>query len=149
MKIVVDRIKSDNDASLSLVCIDGKFECFGLEDEYRENKVAGETRIPAGVYQVNLRKIGGFHQRYMKKFSQLHAGMLHVEDVPGFEYILIHIGNTDADTAGCLLLGKNANTTGELSVGNSTGAYRDFYQKVVNAANDGNLLIEYRDLDRG
>jgi len=42
--------------------VDGQFVCFGLEDEYREDKVAGETRIPSGTYQVALRKEGGFHK---------------------------------------------------------------------------------------
>ena len=52
MLITVDRFKSDDDATLSKVDIDGQFVCFGLEDEYREDKVANETRIPAGRYRI-------------------------------------------------------------------------------------------------
>ncbi len=149
MKITVSRDVSDRDASLSNVSIDGKWQCFGLEDEHRDNKVPGETRIPAGKYRITVRKVGGFHNRYSRKFPNHHQGMLWVRDVPGFEYILIHIGNTDDNTAGCLLVGKNANTSGELSVGNSTGAYKALYAKVIKAALDGNLIIEYIDNDRG
>ena len=149
MKITVVRIKSDDDATLSLVSVDGYFQCFGLEDEYREEKIAGETRIPAGLYTVGVRDVGGFHNRYMKKFSQFHRGMLEVQNVPNFKYILIHIGNTERDTAGCLLVGCNGNTSGDLSVGNSTGAYKSLYKKTIIAAIEGKLTIEYIDQDRG
>lgn len=148
MKITINRFSSNDDATLSAVNVDGKFECFGLEDEYREVKVANETRIPAGVYDVNLRTTGGFHQRYLEKFPDFHKGMLQVMDVPDFEYILIHIGNTDDDTAGCLILGQGANSAGELSVASSTYAYKSFYKKVINSAINGSLTIEYIDGDR-
>ena len=147
MLITVNRVKSDRDATLSIVSIDGAFQCFGLEDEYRENKVPGETRIPAGRYNISVRKVGGFHGRYSKKFPNHHRGMLWVRDVPNFEYILIHIGNTEENTAGCLLVGKNGNTSGELTVGNSTGAYKELYAKVIDSAIAGNLTIEYIDGD--
>ena len=51
MMITVDRFKSDADATISKVNVDGQFVCFGLEDEYRAENVANETRIPAGQYQ--------------------------------------------------------------------------------------------------
>jgi len=148
MKILVKRFKSDDDATLSEVSVDGRFQCFGLEDEYRENKVPGETRIPAGEYQVGVRVVGGFDARYSKKFPTFHAGMLQVLDVPGFDYILIHIGNTDEDTAGCLLVGAGCNTSGDLSISSSRLAYQDLYRKAIGDALDGNLSIEYVDEDR-
>ena len=73
--------------------------------------------------------------------------MLQVMDVPGFEFILIHVGNTDEDTAGCLLVGCNANTSKNLSVGSSVKAYKRFYSKVIEAAKANNLQIEYWDND--
>jgi hypothetical protein len=149
MKITVKRIKSDDDATLSLVFVDNDFVCFGLEDEYREDKVAGETRIPAGKYPVELRTVGGFHQRYSRRFPEFHQGMLWIIGVPNFEYILIHIGNTEQDTAGCLLVGEGATTSGELKVTQSTSAYKKLYALVVEPAKAGNLTIEYQDLDRG
>lgn len=147
MKITVSRFLSDTDATLSSISVDGDFVCFGLEDEYREDKVMHETRIPAGEYPVTLRTVGGFHGRYSKKFSGLHKGMLWVRDVPGFEYILIHVGNTDDNTSGCLLVGEGASTSGELRVSNSVLAYEKLYSKVVDAAASGSLVIEYVDND--
>lgn len=147
MLITVERIKSNDDATLSIVSINGKFECFGLEDEYRDDKVAGETRIPAGIYDVKLRTVGGFHTRYSSKFPW-HEGMLHVQNVPDFEYILIHIGNTEKDTAGCLLVGTGAYSGTDLTIQSSTDAYRKLYEKVLSAAKSGDLKIEYIDSDR-
>jgi len=147
MRILVDRFLSDDDATLSGVAIDGSFECFGLEDEYRAEKLPGETRIPAGVYRIGLRIVGGFNRRYGLKFPGFHEGMLQVLGVPDFDYILIHIGNTDEDTAGCLLVGQGCNTGEELRVASSTAAYRQLYAKVIDAARADDLTIEYRDND--
>lgn len=149
MKITVDRFLSDSDSTVSRVSIDGSHECFGLEDEYREEKVPAETRIPAGTYTVGVRTVGGFHPRYSRRFPDIHKGMLHILDVPDFEYILIHCGNTDENTAGCLLVGASVITTpGDMSIGSSAVAYKKFYPKVIDAAIEGNLEIEFIDSDR-
>lgn len=150
MLITVERFTSNDDATLSLVKVDGEFVCFGLEDEYREQKVAGETRIPAGEYHVTLRKEGGFHGRYSRKFPDFHKGMLWIRDVPNFEWILIHVGNTDEHTAGCLLVGTGAMAApGDYTVQASVAAYKRFYSRVVEAAERDDLRIAYVDLDRG
>ena len=149
MIIEVDRFISDADTTISRVSVDGAFVCFGLEDEYREEKLVGETRIPAGRYHIGLRTEGGFHQRYQVRFPEFHQGMLHILNVPGFEWILIHCGNTDEDTKGCLLVGSQANTTpGNMCIVSSTEAYRRFYPLVMPAARDGNLSISFVDNDR-
>lgn len=149
MDITVDRFKSNDDATVSNISVDGTFVCFGLEDEYREEKVARETRIPSGTYAIGLRKEGGFHNRYTNRFPDMHRGMLHILDVPGFEYILIHIGNTDEDTAGCLLVGSNASVDdGELRVTSSRLAYQKLYPMLVTAADQNELTITFIDNDR-
>jgi hypothetical protein len=146
VEIKVTRFISNKDSTLSLVSIDGSFECFGLEDEYRETKKAAETRIPMGLYNVRLKPFGGFHRKYKERFD-FHEGMLHVQNVPGFTDILIHIGNTDRDTAGCLLVGQGATTNGSIMISSSKMAYIAFYQKVFLAAAEGTLKIKYIDED--
>ena len=148
MNIKVYRFSSDTQSTLSAIHIDGKFHCYGLEDEFRTVKVWGETRIPKGKYNIGVRTVGGHNERYSNKFPSFHKGMLHVLDVPNFEYILIHIGNTDDDTAGCLLLGQecNNNRIDKGALVGSTLAYREFYRLVIDSAIDGNLTIEYIDL---
>lgn len=148
MKITVNRIHSDREATLSTVSVDGVFVCFGLEDEFRHRKVKGETRIPAGTYTVGVRTEGGFHNRYSSRFADIHKGMLHVLNVPNFEYILIHVGNYETNTEGCLIVGKNATTVGTPTVPASVPAYRELYNKVIDEAIAGNLIIEYIDTDR-
>ena len=150
MKIELERFASDEDTTLSAFYVDGAFVCFGLEDEYRETKKAEETRIPAGTYDVRLRTVGGFHARYSRKFPDIHRGMLELQNVPGFEYILIHVGNTQADTAGCLLVGFGAMARrGDMSVQSSVDAYKLLYPQVVDAAAAGDLTITIIDRDRG
>ena len=109
MKLRVVRYNSSDDFTLGMLLdeTNGKhFLCYTLEDEHRDEKVMHETRIPAGTYKITLRTVGGFHSRYAKKYGDMHKGMLWVRDVPGFEYILIHTGNTDEHTSGCLLVGS-------------------------------------------
>ena len=102
MKLEVLRVSSQKDSTNGLLfdITEGRnFLCYTLEDEKREDKVMHETRIPAGTYKITLRKVGGYHGRYAKKYGSFHKGMLHgYRDVPGFEYILIHTGNTDEHT---------------------------------------------------
>lgn len=149
MKITVVRYISDQDTTLSKIYIDGAFECFGLEDEYRIKKVKGDTRIPPGTYNVVARTHGGFHTRYSKTYGDFHRGMLHVKDVPGFEYILIHTGNSDEHTMGCLLVGSTrSEKIGDMKIGASVSAYKKMYPKVIEAAHAGELTIEYIDKDR-
>ncbi len=149
MLITVNRMTSDDDTTVSTVSVDGRFVCFGLEDEFRADKVVNETRVPAGRYQVGVRQTGGFHTRYQTKFADIHRGMLHVQDVPGFEHILIHVGNTDTDTAGCLLVGTGALARpGDMSIQSSVEAYRRLYPQVIAAAESNNLEIEFIDSDR-
>ena len=149
MEIVVDRFVADDDTTVSRVNVDGQFVCFGLEDEFREEKVAKETRIPSGTYDVRLRTEGVHHSKYSNRFEDIHKGMLHIQNVPNFTFILIHCGNTDEDTDGCLLVGSQALTEpGEMRVTQSTGAYRRFYPMVVDAAAAGDLKIRFEDNDR-
>ena len=106
MKLQVIRTQFGKDATSGLLFINGIFECYTLEDQYQAVKVMHETCIPEGTYDIKLRTTGGFHARYAAKYGIMHHGMLHIQDVPCFEYILIHTGNTDENTSGCLILGN-------------------------------------------
>jgi hypothetical protein len=77
------------------------------------------------------------------------VGMLEVCDVPNFKYILLHCGNTDEDTAGCLLLGdtqENNDIKTNGFIGKSTQAYKRVYPKIAKALEEGEeVIITYRD----
>ena len=100
---------------------------------------------------MGLRKVGGYHGRYTKRFPHIHVGMLHVLDVPGFEYILIHCGNTDEHTAGCLLVGdsqENNQIVKNGFIGKSTQAYKRVYPLIASALENGEeVSIKYTDFD--
>lgn len=143
MNLSVDRFGDLPSATLGAFSLDGEFSCFTLEDEHRDVKVPGETRIPAGTYKVELQRAGKLHEKYLGKFPGEHQGMLTLQSVPGFTGVMIHIGNTEAHTEGCILLGDVAMASGELA--SSTQAYRRIYTKVVQAMARGEAVtIEVR-----
>ena len=95
MHLRVIREPSTAAATMGILLIDGVFTCWTLEDVVREVKIPGETAIPAGRYAVQL----SLSQRFQKVLPEVLA-------VPGYIGIRIHAGNTQADTAGCLLVGR-------------------------------------------
>lgn len=146
--INVVRHTSNSNETLSSIYFNGELVCHGLEDQQQNFKVMGETRIPAGKYKIGIRDVGGFHTQYSKRFK-FHKGMLQILDVPEFEYILIHVGNDDDDTAGCLLVGAGSVVAndGTITISNSVVAYTRLYNKVIESAIAGTLSIEYIDAD--
>jgi len=155
MKLEVLRFSSQVDSTSGILFeitdIGKRFLCYTLEDEARVLKVKGETRVPAGTYNIGLRTEGGFHSKYSKKYFGIHVGMLHVLDVPNFEYILIHTGNTDEHTAGCLLVGdaqENNNIISDGFVGKSVNAYKRIYPSIAKAIQQNEeVTITYTDYD--
>ena len=156
MKLDVVRTQFGADATNSLLFIDGEFECYGLEDEIRDVKVYAESAIPLGEYEIKFRTVGGFHtrtkSRYDSKYGEgWHLGMLELQDVPNFEFILVHSGNTDESTMGCYLVG---NTQQDLDVskdgfiGSSRVAYEKMYPKVRDALVAGDkVTIKYSNIN--
>ena len=148
MEVSVIRFSSGQESTLGLLLINGKFECYTLEDEARDIKVAGETRIPANRYRIKLRTEGGQHEKYQRRFPTMHKGMLHITDVPNFKWILIHIGNDDDATEGCLLVGDEANNNNirDGFIQGSENAYRRIYPVISHAIQMGEeVWIQYYD----
>jgi len=108
--------------------VDGQFECFTLEDAVRPVKIKGVTAIPAGIYEVVI----NFSQRFQRPLPLLL-------NVPNFDGVRIHAGNTDADTEGCLLVGK---TKGADFIGNSRAAFGVLFAKIEKAATREKVFIE-------
>lgn len=132
MKLQLIRYRSGADDTLGLLYIDEKFACFTLEDEKRNIKVHGETRIPAGTYELGI-MFSGKRQR----------NMIEIMNVPGFKYIQIHTGNTDDDTDGCLLIGdgmfRKPNGDGYLQY--SRAAYERITPAIFKELQAGNKTV--------
>ena len=147
MKLQVVRTQFGKDATNGLLFVNGVFECYTLEDQYQAVKVMHETCIPEGTYDIKFRTVGGFHEKYKKKYGNSHYGMLHLQDVPNFTYILIHAGNTDEHTSGCLIVGEtqqDLDISDDGFVGHSGKAYVKLYNKVAKELLLGkSVTIEY------
>ena len=98
MELLLQRIAKKSDYTIGRLFVDGRYFSDTLEDRVREPgvKVPGETAIPAGRYRVIV--------NVSPKFGRELPRLL---DVPGFEGILIHKGNSARDSAGCVLPGEN------------------------------------------
>ena len=132
MELILKRFSGADESTLGLVFVEEKFFCYALEDQHNEPKIPGETRIPAGRYQIKLRNEGGMITRYKKRFSW-HQGMLWLQDVPGFRFIYLHVGNKDDDSDGCILVGDGQvqNVTERGQVTSSVAAYRRLYEAIT------------------
>ena len=151
MKLDVIRTQFGKDATNGMLFLDGIFECFTLEDEVRlDKKVMSETAIPLGEYEIKLRTEGGFHSKYTARYGDVLKGMLWLQDVPNFKWILIHVGNTDESTAGCLLLGETQQDLDKGKdgfIGGSGDAYKKMYPKVAEAILSGEkVTIQYSNI---
>ena len=118
MKLTVKRIAKRATYTIGKLYIDGTYFCDtcedtdrGLEqamplDMIRRTKVPGETAIPVGTYELSMRHIS---PKYSKKKAFAFTGgvMPRLLNVPGYEGVLIHSGNTAADSEGCILVGEN------------------------------------------
>tara|TARA_R100000734_G_C3314790_1_gene106485 strand:+ start:1591 stop:2187 length:597 start_codon:yes stop_codon:yes gene_type:complete len=142
MKLDVVRTQFGDDATCGILFIDKIFECYVLEDEVRDLKEYAETAIPLGEYEIKFRNVGGFATKYNSRYGvDFHNnGMLELQDVPNFKYILIHTGNTDEHTAGCLLVGETQQDLDKGKngfIGGSGDAYKKLYPKVRDALLSG------------
>ena len=153
MELIVLRFSSQVDSTNGILFektdVGLNFLCYTLEDERRALKVKGETRVPSGTYKIEFRKEGGFHSRYTRKYPTIHKGMLQIMDVPNFEYILIHTGNTDEHTSGCLIIGDSQENNIIIKdgfIGKSANAYKRIYPLIAKQLELGNeVTITYKD----
>lgn len=146
MILELNRIKSGNDATIGYMTNEGQFECFTLEDERRSVKVKGETRIPSGYYRIRFREVlSPMTERYRAKYPWF-KWHLELQNVPNFDYVYIHIGNTDDDTDGCILVAEGANSR-SMTVQSSTPAFEKLYKQVQAALERGeSVWIRINDL---
>lgn len=133
MDITINRFNCTDEYTVGTLHIDGKFYGFSMEDPIREEKIAGETAIPAGTYCLDLRLEGGMLARYQAKFGESHEGMLWLQDVPGFEYIYIHLGNSPKDSSGCILIANTYDARNQGVIGVSTELYKRVWELVSDA----------------
>ena len=149
MKILVDRKWKKDTYTIGNLYINGKLFCNTLEDRDRglkdtdalskikSKKVYGETAIPTGTYRVTLNVVSPKYAA-VQWYSDLCGGkMPRLLNVPGFDGILIHPGNTALDTNGCILVGKN---TVKGKVMQSKETFASLYKQMKAAASKGEVI---------
>jgi len=120
MEILVERQKAFDHCTIGNMYINADRFCYTLEDRVRDEKIYGETAIPEGRYKLVY--------DYSDHFGKT---MPHVLNVPGYEGIRIHSGNTDKDTLGCILIGFELSDSGdEIQHGTTRTAAQAFDEKV-------------------
>lgn len=132
MNIILNRIAKKAKYTIGKLYINDKYFCDTLEDTDRDltqsmteqqigsKKVYGETAIPTGTYRIII--------SYSNKFKKQMPLLL---NVPGFAGIRIHSGNTEKDSLGCILVGKNK------AVGKVLES-RDTYSKLFSILQEAN-----------
>lgn len=136
MRIVVERKWRKEEYTIGVLSVNGKRLCNTLEDAVRPEKIAGKTAIPKGTYRVlmNVRS-PKFQDR---AWAKPYGGLLpRLRNVSGFQGVLIHVGNTAADTDGCILVGDNTEK-GKLT--NSTNRFYELMGLLLSAALAGESI---------
>lgn len=128
MNLRLYRFHSSPDDTLGLLYLDDKFSAFTVEDEHRDKKIYGETRIPAGTYEIKLTN--------SPKFGRMMPEIVGVSDFTG---IRIHSGNDEGDTEGCIVLGNAArfNHGGKSRVEDSKSAVERIEPLIISALRGG------------
>lgn len=104
------------------------FECFSLEEDKEGLESGKDLRIPEGNYNLKRHSPSRFENTLREITGKNDDEMINVynNEVPASRAILIHWGNTDKDTQGCILLGLTKDNNNE-SVGQSRQACKEFY----------------------
>ena len=132
MNLILKRKYFKETYTIGDLLIDGVFFSNTLEDKFRslpeEQKIYGQTAIPFGTYRVIM--------SFSPKMGRVMPELL---NVPYFEAIRIHSGNTSVDTEGCILVGKNDNIG---VVSNSRAASDKLNLLIADALTKGNVYID-------
>lgn len=148
MKLTLKRIAKKDTYTVGKLYIDGVYFCDTIEDkdrglyqkqdiqELKKIKVPSKTAIPTGIYKISLNIVSPKYST-KKIYQEICKGKVpRLLNVPGYEGVLIHIGNTAEDSAGCILVGQNK-VVGKVI--NSTETFRKLYNKIKG---QNNLAIE-------
>lgn len=119
MKLLLKRLHRTESSTIGELYVDGVFECYTLEDIEREVKIKSETAISKGTYKIIV--------TMSNRFKRLLPLLM---NVPDFQGVRIHAGNTNHDTEGCILVGQ---TRSNDFIGKSRKAFDNLFKKMQKA----------------
>lgn len=150
MKLMLNRFFKGKEYTIGRLYINDEYFCDTLEDTDRgllqtddidninTKKIYGKTAIPRGTYKITLNIQSPKYKSY-KQYKFCKGYLPRLLNVPGFEGILIHIGNYAKDSFGCILVGKN-DCKGMVS--NSTATFKKLYEKLLAVKDNEDIEIE-------
>lgn len=151
MRVVLERVFNCATYCIGHLYVDGKYVCDTIEDtdrglsqtmtdaEIKKRKVYAQTAIPVGLYPVTLKITS---QKFSKKpyYMKYCGGRVpRLLNVPGFDGILMHIGNTEKSSAGCLIVGYN---TIKGRVTKSQQAFEKLYEVLASAKDEIKIEVK-------
>ncbi len=149
MKLRLERRWPKVTYTIGVLFIDGIRYCETLEDydrglkqtdplrDIQRRKIAGETAIPKGTYEVAMNVTSPKYAGVAWYYNFCRGKMPRLKDVPGFDGILIHPGTSALDTKGCILVGKNTKV-GKLT--ESKVCFQEIYKLMKAAADKGEKI---------
>lgn len=150
MNIIVKRVAKKASYTIGKMYINGVYFCDTCEDtdrwltqymslaEIKRKKIYSRTAIPTGTYNVTMNVVSPrFSKRDFYKKNCDGGRVPRLLNVPGFDGVLIHVGNSAADSNGCLLVGKNSQVGKVL---NSTNTFLALYKKLKEASLKGEKI---------
>lgn len=146
MKLLVERRWKKETYTIGVLFVDGIRFCETLEDKDRglnqtdslsyikSKKVYQETAIPTGTYKISMNTISPKYSASAWYWKLCQGKVPRLLNVPGWEGVLIHTGNTALDTAGCCLVGRNTKVG---QVTESKATFEKLYKKMKAAHDKG------------
>ena len=150
MELTLKRIARRDTYTIGRLSIDGKYFCDTVEDRDRgldqrqplqvniARKKKGVTAIPVGTYRITL-AVQSPRFSKQSKYAFCNGFLPRLINVPAFDGVLIHIGNTAADSEGCILVGENKEVG---KVINSTATFQRLYAKLKESKDEIYITVE-------
>lgn len=119
MKLLLQRIYTCRDYTIGNLYINDKYFCDTLEDtdrgldqampieKIKQLKIKDKTAIPTGTYNILMNVVSPKYSKRQYYMDLCKGKVPRLTSVPGYDGVLIHVGNTAADTSGCILVGLN------------------------------------------
>lgn len=149
MKLTLNRIAKRDTYTIGKLYIDGEYFCDTIEDkdrglkqtmslaEIKQKKIKHQTAIPTGTYEITLNVVSPKYSGKPWYVNLCGAKMPRLLNIPGYDGVLIHPGNTANDTSGCLIVGKNT-VVGKVT--ESRVVFKNLYAKLKAAATKGERI---------
>jgi len=123
------RYSDDGSTTIGLLYLNGFFYCYTLEDTHHDIKIAGQTRIPSGKYEIDFNRVDtSLTLKYRNANPEWFTYHLEIKNIPGFQGVYIHNGGTHKDTEGCLLVSDSLSVSDAAkSLTNSRNTFKRLY----------------------